>query len=72
MINDRTPGLQVAPDGAVRLQIQHARPKSAANWLPAPYGPFYLVVRSYLPKPQMISGGWRPEPVAATPHPAPR
>lgn len=72
LINDRTPGLKVEPDGAVRLQIQHARPKSAANWLPAPDGPFYLVVRSYLPKPEMTSGGWRPEPVTATLHPAAR
>jgi hypothetical protein len=72
LINDRTPGLKVEPDGAVRLQIQHTRPRSATNWLPAPDGPFYLVVRSYLPKPEMISGGWRPEPVATTPHPAPR
>jgi hypothetical protein len=72
LINDRTPGLKVEADGAVRLQIQHTKPKLAANWLPAPDGPFYLVVRSYLPKPEMISGGWRPEPVAATPHPAPR
>lgn len=72
LINDRTPGLKVEPSGAVRLQIQHTKPRSAANWLPAPNGPFYLVVRSYLPKPEMISGGWRPEPVAATPHAAPR
>jgi len=67
LINDRTPGLQVKPDGAITLRIQHGRPASAANWLPAPDGPFYLVVRSYLPKPEMVSGGWRPEPVVATP-----
>lgn len=72
LINDRTTGLKVEPDGAVRLQIQHARPKSAGNWLPAPDGPFYLVVRSYLPKPEMISGGWRPEPVAAVVRHTPR
>ncbi|HEY0647434.1 DUF1214 domain-containing protein, partial [Phenylobacterium sp.] len=63
LINDRTPGLKTKSDGSIDLRIQHARPSEAANWLPAPDGPFYLVVRSYLPKPEMISGGWRPEPV---------
>jgi len=62
LINDRTPGLKT-DDGTIELRIQHARPRDAANWLPAPDRPFYLVVRSYLPKPEMISGGWRPEPV---------
>jgi hypothetical protein len=63
LINDRTPGLKANGDGSIDLRIQHARPREAANWLPAPDRPFYLVVRSYLPKPEMISGGWRPEPV---------
>jgi hypothetical protein len=72
LINARTPGLKVEPDGAVRVQIRHAKPKSGGNWLPAPDGPFYLVVRSYLPKPEMISGGWVPKPVVASPHEAPR
>jgi hypothetical protein len=67
LISDRTPGLEVRPDGGITLRIQHDRPKAAANWLPAPDGPFYLVVRSYLPKPEMISGGWRPQPVVASP-----
>lgn len=63
LINDRTPGLKVKPDGSITLLIQHQRPKHVANWLPTPDRRFYLVVRSYLPKPEAISGGWRPEPV---------
>ncbi|WP_068875329.1 MULTISPECIES: DUF1254 domain-containing protein [unclassified Phenylobacterium] len=63
LINDRTPGLRTNKDGSIDLRIQHAKPSSKANWLPAPDRPFYLVVRSYLPKPEMISGGWRPPPV---------
>jgi hypothetical protein len=63
LINDRTPGLKADRDGWMELHIQHLAPRGAANWLPAPDHPFYLVVRSYLPKPEMISGGWRPEPV---------
>jgi hypothetical protein len=63
LINDRTAGLETNRDGSIDLRIQHTRPREGANWLPAPDRPFYLVVRSYLPKPEMISGGWRPEPV---------
>ncbi len=63
LINDRTPGLKAKRDGSIDLRVQHAKPPNAANWLPAPDRPFYLVVRSYLPKPEMTSGGWRPEPV---------
>jgi hypothetical protein len=63
LINDRTPGLKINRDGSIDLRIQHTRPSEGANWLPAPDRPFYLVVRSYLPKPEMISSGWRPEPV---------
>jgi hypothetical protein len=63
LINDRTPGLKSNKDGSIDLRIQHTKPRNAANWLPAPARPFYLVVRSYLPKPEMVSGGWRPEPV---------
>jgi len=63
LVNDRTPGLKTNRDGTIDLRIQHARPRDAANWLPAPDRAFYLVVRSYLPKSEMISGGWRPPPV---------
>jgi hypothetical protein len=72
LINERTPGLKAGPGGAVALQIQHDPPRSAGAWLPAPKGPFYLTVRAYLPKPEMISSGWRPEPVVATPLKAPQ
>jgi hypothetical protein len=63
LISDRTPGLKVKADGAVTIAIQHLRPRGEANWLPAPDGPFYLAIRSYLPKPELLNGGWRPEPV---------
>ena len=63
LINDRTANLKTERDGSITLRIQQARPWAAANWLPAPDRPFYLIIRSYLPKPEMISGGWRPQPV---------
>lgn len=61
LINDRIPGLRMKADGTLSILIQHRRPPDPVNWLPAPNGPFYLAFRSYLPRPEMISGGWRPE-----------
>lgn len=39
-------------DGSVTLHIsaQSPGPGEESNWLPAPKGPFYLVLRLYLPK----------------------
>jgi hypothetical protein len=31
-----------------------------ANWLPAPDGPFYLVIRHYSPKAAVLTGDWLP------------
>jgi hypothetical protein len=67
LVNDRTPGLAVGKDGSVRILIQHDRPKDAANWLPAPDAPFYLALRAYLPKPELLNGRWTPDGVVATP-----
>jgi hypothetical protein len=47
-------------DGGLTLSIQHESPgdEKEANWLPAPDGPFYLVMRLYWPKPQAFDGTW--------------
>jgi hypothetical protein len=31
-----------------------------ANWLPAPNGPFQLVLRLYAPKAEAVRGEWKP------------
>jgi hypothetical protein len=62
-IGDRTPGLRRARDGSLTIDVQHGEPRSAeqrANWLPAPPGPFHLILRLYGPKPAAVSGRWRP------------
>ena len=59
LVSDRTAGLKVAPDGSISIQIQHA-PSRSGNWLPAPTGPFFIVLRAYSPKPAMLGGGWLP------------
>jgi hypothetical protein len=59
LISDRTQGLKVGRDGSVEIIIQH-KPTPSGNWLPAPAGPYFLVIRSYLPKPEVLSGNWLP------------
>lgn len=66
LIGDRTSGLKVEGDGSIEIKIQHDQPESG-NWLPAPSGPFFLVIRSYLPKPAAPSGEWLPPPVQRMP-----
>jgi hypothetical protein len=29
-----------------------------ANWLPSPKGPFWVVLRLYVPKPEALEGKW--------------
>jgi hypothetical protein len=57
-------------DGSLTLYLSHHDPGHAkqANWLPAPNGPFYAVLRVYLPEESVLNGTWkRPplQPVAA-------
>lgn len=49
-------------DGSVTLYIQHASPgkDKEANWLPAPAGPFFLLLREYWPKKAALDGTWTP------------
>jgi hypothetical protein len=59
------PQLKKNRDGSLTLYVQHASPGSAkeSNWLPAPDGEFYLVMRLYWPEPAALDGTWRPAPV---------
>ena len=52
-IGDRTPGLAPDADGGLTLNISHQPPPQASNWLPAPAGNFYLVLRMYAPRPEV-------------------
>ena len=62
------PGMKKNPDGSLTLFIQKDSPGKAkeANWLPAPDGPIYLVMRLYWPKdtpPSILPAGegtWNP------------
>jgi len=64
-IGDRTPGLRYGPDGSLTITIQAEAPAAdkISNWLPAPKEPFYLCMRVYGPKPEMLSGEYVIPPV---------
>jgi hypothetical protein len=65
------PGLKKNKDGSLTLYIQKDSPggDKKSNWLPAPNGPIYLVLRLYWPKTEPPSvlppgeGTWTPPPV---------
>jgi hypothetical protein len=62
------PGMKKNADGSLTLYIQKDAPSpdKKANWLPAPNGPIYLVMRLYWPKTEPPSilppgeGTWKP------------
>jgi hypothetical protein len=56
-------------DGGITLYIQHESPDKdkEPDWLPAPRGPLFMVLREYWPKAEALGGSWRvPQPVRAT------
>ncbi|EGD44510.1 hypothetical protein NBCG_01160 [Nocardioidaceae bacterium Broad-1] len=49
-VGDRTPDLRYGADGGLRMSLSVSEPDSGpANWLPAPDGPFRLMLRLYWP-----------------------
>jgi hypothetical protein len=66
LINSTTEGLIYSEDGSLTITVQHKLPEDhteRANWLPAPEGPFYLVMRIYWPEQTALDGTWTPPPV---------
>ena len=55
------PSLVADPDGGYTVYVQHESPgiEKESNWLPAPEGPFALVLRLYWPKPDALNGTWK-------------
>jgi hypothetical protein len=60
-IGDRTRGLVTNADGSLSIALQHDSPDRdlQANWLPAPAGPFDVIMRIYGPGPDALNGLWR-------------
>jgi len=62
------PELKKNDDGSLTLYIQHEEPtdpKAKANWLPAPDGPIYMVMRLYWPSEAALNGSWEPPAITA-------
>jgi len=59
------PNLKRDGDGGLTLYIQHDSPGAddETNWLPAPTGPFFSVLRLYWPKPDAYNGKWKNPPM---------
>lgn len=66
-IGDRTRGLLREKDGSLKIAIQSERPSEEVNWLPAPKGRFYMVLRLYGPQAAARDGKWLPQPVTRIP-----
>jgi hypothetical protein len=68
------PELKKNPDGSLTLYIQKDSPgaEKESNWLPAPDGPIYMVMRLYWPKKEPPSvlppgdGTWKPPAIVAS------
>ena len=47
-------------DGSLVIHVQKDPPGAdrEANWLPAPDGPYYVILRLYLPEQQVLDGEW--------------
>lgn len=56
------PSLKKDPSGCVELFLQTDSPGKdrESNWLPAPEGPFYLILRMYWPKDEVLTGAYQP------------
>ena len=65
-IGDRTPGIKFEKDGSIAISISAEKPADPANWLPAPKGPFYMVLREYSPGPAILNGDWVPPKIEKT------
>ncbi|HUO02244.1 MAG TPA: DUF1254 domain-containing protein [Rhizomicrobium sp.] len=53
------PGLECNDDGSLDILIQKEQPAETANWLPTPPGTFAVMMRAYLPRPEMLDGRFR-------------
>ena len=50
-----------ADDGSLTIYVSKDSPGAGTepNWLPAPAGPFYCILRIYIPRPETFNGKWK-------------
>jgi len=54
-----TKGLKKNADGSFDLTVSAQKPSDTSNWLPAPAGGFYAILRIYQPKEAVMNGSWK-------------
>lgn len=61
-IGNRTQGLKHDADGGLTLYVQNESPgkDKESNWLPAPKGEFFLILRTYMPAAEIVRQAWEP------------
>lgn len=61
-IGSSTQGLKENPDGSLTVYLSTTDPggDKTSNWLPAPDGPFWMVLRTYGPQPPVVERKWQP------------
>ncbi len=59
------PQLKLNKDSSLTIYIQKDSPSPAkeSNWLPAPDGDAYIVLRYYWPKEAILNGTWKAPPL---------
>ena len=55
-----TDKLKMNADGSLDIVMSQANPGGDVNWLPAPKGPFSVMLRVYWPKQELIDARWNP------------
>lgn len=66
-IGDRTSGIKKDVDGGLTIYIQNTSPGAdkESNWLPSTMsGPFFMVMRTYMPGTEIVEQKWAPPAVA--------
>ena len=59
-VGDRTTDLEYGEDGSLEIYLQHDKPSNKeSNWLPVPSGEFYLVLRAFYPKSELLDGVYK-------------
>jgi hypothetical protein len=63
------PDMKLDSDGGLTVYIQNSSPgpDKESNWLPAPAGPFFMILRMYWPDEAAINGQWKQPPTTAIP-----
>lgn len=64
-IGSATPGLKKSADGSITIYLQAKSPgkDKESNWLPAPEGPFWPVLRTYGPGKTILDKTWKVPPI---------